>query len=165
MFKLKSFVLSGLFLCLFSSAMFAEDNSPSLEKSQELITLVKMDQMLDQQIEVAVQQLIIQVPEFSNHKEEINVIFEDMLNKKEFTQFVTKLLADNFTESEIQEMIKFYQSPTGQKALSKMPLITQETMIYMQQKMSKNKDKLEALFKKIDAEQKQKNQPQTPTKK
>ncbi len=165
MFKLKSFVLSGLFLCLFTCALFAQDNTASVDKAKQLINLVKMDQMLDQQIEASIQQLTKQMPEFENHKEELYNLFNEMLNKDEYTKFVTKLLADNFTEAEIEELIKFYKSPIGQKTLSKMPVITQESIVYMHEMMNKNKDKFLELIQKVTTEQQQKNQAQPPAKK
>lgn len=36
-----------------------------------------------------------------------------------------QLLMDEFTETELREMVKFYRSKTGQKALSKLPVIMQ----------------------------------------
>jgi hypothetical protein len=40
---------------------------------------------------------------------------------------VAKLYSDAFTEAELRELIAFYQTPTGQKAVAKLPALVQES--------------------------------------
>jgi hypothetical protein len=39
---------------------------------------------------------------------------------------LAKLYADAFTEAELREIVAFYGTPTGQKAVARMPALTQE---------------------------------------
>ena len=39
---------------------------------------------------------------------------------------LAKLYADAFTEAELREIIAFYETPTGQKAVARLPALTQE---------------------------------------
>lgn len=42
---------------------------------------------------------------------------------------LAKLYTAAFTESELREIIAFYQTPTGQKTLAKLPTLTQQSMV------------------------------------
>lgn len=39
-----------------------------------------------------------------------------------------KLYTDNFSEQELKDLVKFYKSPLGQKVLSTMPKVTQQSV-------------------------------------
>ncbi|WP_263260871.1 DUF2059 domain-containing protein [Pseudomonas sp. RIT-PI-S] len=40
---------------------------------------------------------------------------------------MVKLYTDNFTEQELKDLVKFYQSPLGQKIVQKMPQVTEQS--------------------------------------
>jgi hypothetical protein len=54
------------------------------------------------------------------------------------------VLAQHFTEAEVQEMIKFYESPVGQKYISTAPTIMQETSVLINQKYMPELKKISA---------------------
>lgn len=41
---------------------------------------------------------------------------------------LAKLYADNYTQAELRDIIAFYQTPTGQKTIAKMPVLMQESL-------------------------------------
>jgi uncharacterized protein len=47
---------------------------------------------------------------------------------KEMEDAITEIYASNFSAGELRDLIAFYKTPTGQKFLQKMPLVTQQTM-------------------------------------
>jgi hypothetical protein len=42
---------------------------------------------------------------------------------------MAKLYAAAFTQAELAELVAFYQTPTGQKTLAKLPALTQQSMV------------------------------------
>jgi len=46
-----------------------------------------------------------------------------------------KLYTSNFSEQELKDLVKFYQSPLGKKVLEKMPVVTQQSAQLTQQKL------------------------------
>ncbi len=48
---------------------------------------------------------------------------------------MVKLYTDTFTEQELKDLVKFYQSPLGKKVLEKMPAVTQQSAQITQQKL------------------------------
>jgi hypothetical protein len=48
---------------------------------------------------------------------------------------MVKLYTDNFTESELKDLVAFYQSPLGKKVQAKMPQISQQSFQMTQEKL------------------------------
>lgn len=48
---------------------------------------------------------------------------------------MVKLYTSNFTESELKDLVAFYQSPLGKKVLETMPKVTQQSAQLTQQKL------------------------------
>ena len=46
-----------------------------------------------------------------------------------------KIYTDNFTEQDLKDLVKFYQSPLGKKVQEKMPTVTQLSAQMSQQKL------------------------------
>tara|TARA_B100001179_G_scaffold222190_1_gene198382 strand:+ start:279 stop:734 length:456 start_codon:yes stop_codon:yes gene_type:complete len=46
--------------------------------------------------------------------------------------FLTQMYTDVFSEEELQQMIRFYSSPVGQKTLEKMPILQQKALQHSQ---------------------------------
>lgn len=48
---------------------------------------------------------------------------------------MVKLYTSTFSESELKDLVKFYESPLGKKVLEKMPMVTQQSAQLTQQKL------------------------------
>ena len=63
---------------------------------------------------------------------------------------LAKLYAEAFTEAELRDLIAFYETPTGQKALAKIPALTQAggelAMAGVQAKMPEFQQKVSAMI-------------------
>ena len=57
----------------------------------------------------------------------------------------TKIYRESFTEEEVKGMIDFYQTPSGQAVIKKMPIVMQKSMLAMQSQMSVLMPKMEAI--------------------
>lgn len=58
-----------------------------------------------------------------------------------------KVYGDTFTQEEIDGMTAFYASPTGHAVIAKLPLVSKNTMIEMQQRMQQMMPKLQQMAK------------------
>ncbi|MEX0879342.1 MAG: DUF2059 domain-containing protein [Thermoanaerobaculia bacterium] len=65
---------------------------------------------------------------------------------------LTKLYAANFTEAELKAMVAFYKTPAGQKALLKMPELTQRSAMIGAQLGQAHSDELKGLMTARSAE-------------
>lgn len=84
-------------------------------------------------------------------------VIEPFLNKhmgwESLKEDMIKLYSGAFTEEELGEMAKFYQTPVGKKALREMPALAAKAMVTAQQKMQPHMPELEAALKAASAKQ------------
>lgn len=64
----------------------------------------------------------------SIHDEAKNYFLENF-KWEEMRPQLAKLYTAAFTEAELKEIIAFYETPTGQKTLAKLPTLTQQSMV------------------------------------
>lgn len=138
-----------------NSAKQEQDNA-KIAAIEEYLKVTKMEEFLNSQVDIITEQEIKRNPLLTSHKAEIKKLYSDMLNYPEFKKFAIKLYSDNFTESELKEITKFYQSPIGEKLLAKMPIMTQEVMNYVINTLGKNEAKFRELNEKIMKEENEK---------
>lgn len=153
--NIKFMFIIGLMLSLLAGSVYcSEPTSAARAKAEELVNLEQIDQMMKDQEKVFANIIMQQYPKLAGNEKELGKIFHDSI-PADFKEFVINLYAKNFSEEEISEMVKFYQSPVGKKALTRLPAITQETMVYMQKSMDKIKlqNSLAELVAKIDAKE------------
>jgi uncharacterized protein len=135
------------------------DEASKRAKVKELISVMHMDRMMDQMLEAIkgqTEQAMQQRPgadsmtpeqkkiETDYQAKALQIVIDSMGWKAIEPQFVT-LYAQNFTEDEIDGMVTFYKSPTGQAVLNKMPQLMTSTMQLTQSLMVDVQPKLNAL--------------------
>lgn len=60
-------------------------------------------------------------------KEVLDIYFNDEETQKNLKGIYTKIYMEEFSKSELKEMIKFYKTQTGQKVLQRYPIIMQKS--------------------------------------
>jgi uncharacterized protein len=59
----------------------------------------------------------------------------------------TKLYADTFTEQQIDDLLAFYRSPTGQVIVEKTPVLLKQSTVMIQKRMAAVNPELQTLLK------------------
>ena len=73
---------------------------------------------------------------------------------------MAKIYQDAFTEQELGELNKFYESPVGRKSIEQLPVLMGKGMVIAQERMKEHLPELQAALK--AAAEKQTGTPQTP---
>jgi hypothetical protein len=136
------------------------DEASKRTKVEELVSVMHMDRMMNQMMEAVkgqTSQMMLRLPGADSLTPEqqkimtdfqakaLQIVIDSMGWKSMEPQFVT-LYAQNFTEDEIDGMLAFYKSPTGQSVLNKMPQLTTSAMQLTQSRMVDVQPKLKALM-------------------
>ncbi|PVZ20238.1 MULTISPECIES: DUF2059 domain-containing protein [unclassified Pseudomonas] len=74
-------------------------------------------------------------PLLDSYTAKANAALDSAIGWNKLKPDMVKLYTDNFTEAELKDLVKFYQSPLGQKVLQKMPQVTQQSAELTQQKL------------------------------
>lgn len=134
------------------------DDASKRAKLDELFTLMKLDKMMSQMMDLGMQQangalnssIGSEMPpaikaHFDDYMKKVRAVVAAELEWKSIEPEYINLYADNFTEAQVDDLLAFYKSPAGQALLEKTPVITQQSMQLAQARMMKVIPKIKTL--------------------
>lgn len=143
----------------FSSYVSASEESHKAA-AKEMVEVAKVDKMVEamyQQINtMLIKNLLSQDPCLESIKQPLIDLFvrydEKILSPEVVKTEVQKIYVQEFTEDEIRQIVAFYKTPAGQKALDKSPLLAAKGMEIAQKEIEKSKNAgvMDALQKDIN---------------
>ena len=83
-------------------------------------------------------------------------LFREELNWAKLKPSYAQLYQETFDQEEIDGLIAFYRSPTGQAFVSKMPVVMEKSVALSQRQMQSFMPKMQAIFEEATAELKRK---------
>lgn len=142
-------------LALVFAFTVSAQNNKEADNLDELFELMDMDSMVETMYD-QMQSIYTEVEkdvDISSEELAINQKYREQMTdimKKEMSWQAMKfdlkqIYLQNFTESEIADMLIFYKSPTGQSVLRTMPVVMQESMKLGQAMAQKAIPKIQAL--------------------
>ena len=115
----------------FSVAQEAEKEAEKLSPSMELMKLLNIEDTMENTSKMAFAPFLNQLRTkgmaeagVKEVKEASNVYFSQVATDPDLKKEMANLYGKQFTASEIGDLVKFYKSPIGQKALKLMPQMT-----------------------------------------
>ncbi|WP_195759291.1 DUF2059 domain-containing protein [Pedobacter puniceum] len=114
-------------------------SQPKQEKIIELTKLMKQDSLMEKVIKSTLGPLLSQQNNLKTRlamEKKINEMLPliNEMNEKLLENDLVKIYMNYFTETDIDELIKFYSSPIGRKLHSVSPTITKELITIVNQK-------------------------------
>ena len=107
--------------------LYSANNNKSVN---ELLELLEMDIIFNQLQEATISNVKQSMP---NIKDEDLELCRKTVNQEEFFEILSQIYSKYFNEKEIKELVKFYSTPTGQKASKAFPYIQQEINSQLQE--------------------------------
>jgi len=145
-------ILAASFFLLLPLAAIASPAPASshAQAAEELFQTMNMEAMIGQSIDAVVKAQSAQSPELAK----VQDVFRQFLGKYMGWQAIkaqmVAIYTDTFTEKELREINAFYQTPTGQKAVTAMPELLQKGMEIGQKTVQAHMGELqEAIQKKL----------------
>ena len=125
----------------------------SAENVKKLITIMEVDKQMVGGFEAMlpiVDQLSAQLSLNEKEKKELLGIYRDWfkndIDRAKLSREITELYRQTFSAKEIQDLLDFYSSPTGQKLVQETPVLAQkQAQLGMAEAQSKQKLQLEKL--------------------
>jgi len=119
--------------------------------------MAQMDTLMKQTMQQATQgQQIPPMVQKDIDKREAEMIaaLKEMLDWNKLEPMYVRIYQKSFTQSEVDGMIAFYKTPSGQAVISKMPAVMQNTMNEMQQMMAPMMQRIQKMQQDVAAEMK-----------
>ena len=99
------------------------DEAARRKAAESLLQLMDMQAVLTQSIDQMLDMQIKQNPMIAPYQQEMKDFFAKYMSWQSLKEDIINIYAAEFTESELAELNKFYQTPVGRKALQKTPLL------------------------------------------
>jgi hypothetical protein len=139
----------ALFAVLLSSSWGAFAAQPSVESIETLLRATRAESLLESvyaSAEAVMRQTLAQsvagktlTPEqkrfLDSAPTRFVAVMREELSWESLKPMYIQIYQDNFTQDEIDGLITFYRSPTGQAFASKMPAVMQQSMQIMQRRI------------------------------
>jgi hypothetical protein len=78
-------------------------------------------------------------------QEKMSALLAEEMSWSKMEAVYLQVYKESFTQDEINQLIAFYKSPTGQMFIQKMPTVMQKSMLAMQQQMGPLMEKIRAI--------------------
>jgi hypothetical protein len=91
-------------------------------------------------------------PNFDKYMQKLMVLLKEDMNWEVMKPSTIDIYTKHFTQSEVDGLIKFYQSDVGKSMTKKMPLVMQDSMVMSQTLMMKVMPKIQALAEELKTE-------------
>jgi hypothetical protein len=139
--------LAVLIVCLFTTSLaFAADSRPTEESIRHLLTVTNAKKVLDnalsamdQSVDVGMKAALKGQPVDEQSQKVIDemrtkmtALMKETLAWEEMEPMFIDIYSRSLTQSEVNGMLKFYESEAGKAVIAKLPLIMQNTMQAMQ---------------------------------
>jgi hypothetical protein len=130
--------------------------------AEEMLTLMDMPTLLKQSVDQMVKIQVQQNPTIAPYEAVMKNFLAKYMSWDSLKPDMIKLYTDEFTEGELGELNKFYQTPVGKKMLGKMPTLMSKGAQLGSQRVQEHMPELQAA---IAAEAQKQPQPAASPKK
>ncbi len=159
--KLPFLIVVGLAACLFLESGARADEASHRAAVEKLFTTMNMEKTHAGSLENILQQQSRANPAML----QLQGTMRDFLNKhmgwSALKDDMIKIYQEGFSESEVGELNKFYESPVGKKSVEQLPTLMAKGMAVAQERMKEHLPELQAALKEA-AEKQSKGAPIAP---
>ncbi|MDW3203943.1 MAG: DUF2059 domain-containing protein [Alphaproteobacteria bacterium] len=141
-YLIRSFAFALAFCASLTAAQAQEVPAEKQALIDRMMTLMNIDATMDQVVEVMTQQVVTTVKRTSPgiKQEALDIIVgvvqeEGRVLVEQSMSDVAPIMAGIYTTEELQQLIEFYETPLGKKALKTMPQVMQEAQNRMQPRL------------------------------
>jgi len=136
-------------------------------KVEEFMQLTRLDETLNRSVALtksrvtadAIQELMGTklTPEaeraVEQYQDKVALVMSDAIGWEKLKPAYVELFSAAYTESELDDIIAFYKSPTGRSMVAKNPLLMTKAAEIMQQRMAEAQPELQKLVREFVSEQ------------
>ncbi len=132
------------------------------ERARELISLMQMETQFEQ-MQAQIQNMFSNLAPMTdlsdgeraireNFQSRMWAITQEEMGWRQLEAHMIELYTAYFSEQELIDMIEFHRTPTGQRMIETMPMITEESMLFSQEAMVRLMPRMQALGEELQAE-------------
>ena len=123
---MKRFIVTLLSVCVVAAATNAAESTPGsshYKAAEKMLTLMDMETVLKRSIDEMLKAQIAQNPGMAPFESVMREFFMKHMSWESLKADTIKIYMSEFTEKELEELNRFYQTDVGRKMIEKMPTL------------------------------------------
>jgi hypothetical protein len=141
------------FALLQPSALRADEASHK-KAAESVLALMGMETLLSQSIDQMLAMQVQQNPAIAPYQAQMKTFLSKYMSWDSMKDDMAKIYMGEFTEPELNELYKFYQTPVGKKTVQRMPALMAKGAELGQKRMQEHLPELQAAIQAAGAEKK-----------
>ena len=125
-------------------AVHGADETSHQKAAEQMLTLMDMPTLLKQSVDQMVKMQVQQNPTIAPYEAVMRDFLAKYMSWDSLKPDMVKLYTEEFSEAELSELNKFYQTPTGKKMLGKMPTLMSKGAQIGSQRVQEHMPELQA---------------------
>jgi hypothetical protein len=120
---MKRFFVALLLLAVVPMSHAQDQNSAHYKAAEQMLNLMDMPTVLKKSVDEMVAMQVQQNPSIAPYEAVMKEFLGKYMSWDSLKADMIKIYMDEFTESELGELNRFYQTPVGRKTVEKMPVL------------------------------------------
>ena len=141
---MKRIFVALLLLAIAPMSNAQDQNSTHYKAAEQMLTLMDMPTVLKKSVDEMVAMQVQQNPSIAPYEAVMKEFLAKYMSWDSLKADMIKIYMDEFTESELGELNKFYQTPVGKKTVEKMPTLMSKGAQLGGERVQKNMPELQA---------------------
>jgi hypothetical protein len=131
-------------LSLLQPSALRADEASHKKAAESLLALMGMETLLSQSVDQMLAMQVQQNPALAPYQTQMKAFLSKYMSWASMKDDMAKIYMTEFTEAELNDLIKFYQSPLGKKTIQKMPALMAKGAEMGQKRMQEHLPELQA---------------------
>ena len=137
-FTLAAGIVAIASFLLLSTPALKADEASHLKAAQDLLVAAQMQVIFSKTVDQALDMQIKQAPQLAQFRPIMTAFFSKYMSWDALKDDLAKLYANAFTEDELKDITKFYETPTGKKMAMETPALMMQGSALGQQKVQEH---------------------------
>jgi uncharacterized protein len=130
----------------------AAPSASHLKTAAELLELVHVDRNTAETLDVVLKLQLRQQPNLEPYEHTLRAFVQKYMSWESLKGDYARIYADAFSEEELRQMIAFYRTPTGQKAVKMLPELMAKGAALGHSRVQENREELQRMIRSREKE-------------
>jgi hypothetical protein len=141
-------------LSLLQPSALRADEVSHKKAAESLLALMGMETLLSQSVDQMLAMQVQQNPAVAPYQAQMKTFLSKYMSWSSLKDDMAQIYMTEFTEAELNDLTKFYQTPLGKKTVQKMPALMAKGAEMGQKRMQEHLPELQAAIQAAGAEKK-----------
>jgi uncharacterized protein len=143
----KKLLVNVLSIFLFASLpLMLMAGEVELKTANKLLDVMQFETVVNDSINASIQMMKQMDPKMGKHEAVVKKFFDKFMGVESLRQDMVEMYSEIFTADELEDIISFYMTETGQKALKNIPEVMQRSMQLAQKRVGQNIGELQKML-------------------